>query len=179
MSSAVPDPYVVLGVGRDATNLEIRAAYRRLVARYHPDRHQGNPLEDLASARMAEVNQAYAILSNPALRAAHDGPPRPDVAGGRGRASTDSAGSGAGGRLVKLAVLVVALPLIVRLAGGVGRLVAGLARSAASGTGLIRGTGVAVAVAFVIGAALLWAILRRRQRRRRRSPTAPSGRRPR
>ena len=68
MAVARPDPYAVLGVDRAASAAELRAAYRALVARYHPDRHQGNPLEDLASERMAEINQAYELLSDPARR---------------------------------------------------------------------------------------------------------------
>ncbi|MBC8132379.1 MAG: J domain-containing protein, partial [Deltaproteobacteria bacterium] len=73
MSAATePDPYVILGVPRTATAAEIRAAYLALGARYHPDRHQGNPLKELASAKMAEVNRAYEILSDRKRRAAFD-----------------------------------------------------------------------------------------------------------
>ena len=72
MPEAEPDPYSVLGVARTASDSEIRAAYRALVAKYHPDRHQGNPLEELAGARMTEINRAYEILSDPARRAAFD-----------------------------------------------------------------------------------------------------------
>lgn len=57
--SAEPDPYAVLGVVRTATEHEIRAAYRALVARYHPDRHQDKPLKELASAKLAEINRAH------------------------------------------------------------------------------------------------------------------------
>ena len=63
-----PDPYAILGVAPTASEAEIRAAYRALVAKYHPDRHQGNPLEELASAKMAEINRAYEILSDPVRR---------------------------------------------------------------------------------------------------------------
>jgi curved DNA-binding protein CbpA len=50
---AESDPYSVLGVARTASDSEIRAAYHALVAKYHPDRYQGNPLEDLANEKLA------------------------------------------------------------------------------------------------------------------------------
>ena len=69
----------MLGVARSASQDEIQAAYQTLVGKYHPDLHQGNPLEDLANERLAEINQAYEMLSDPARRAAYDagGPSRP------------------------------------------------------------------------------------------------------
>jgi hypothetical protein len=71
-AAAPPDPYAVLEITRSATDAEIRAAYLALVSRYHPDRHDGNPLADLASAKLAEVNRAYEILSDPARRVVWD-----------------------------------------------------------------------------------------------------------
>lgn len=75
--SEAQDPYSVLGVARTATAAEIRAAYRALVAQYHPDRHQGNPLADLASEKMIELNRAYEALSEPAQRRFVDDDPAP------------------------------------------------------------------------------------------------------
>lgn len=71
------DPYAILGVARTATPAEIRAAYHALVAQYHPDRHQGNPLATLASEKMIELNRAYETLSDPARRRLLDELPAP------------------------------------------------------------------------------------------------------
>jgi curved DNA-binding protein CbpA len=53
------DPYEVLGVSRNASDSEIKAAYRELVKKYHPDNYANNPLADLASEKMKEINEAY------------------------------------------------------------------------------------------------------------------------
>ncbi len=54
------DPYSVLGVSPSATDDEIKAAYRALVRKYHPDNYaDDNPLKDLANEKMAEINAAY------------------------------------------------------------------------------------------------------------------------
>ena len=66
------DPYEVLGVKPSASTEEITKAYKELVVRYHPDRHQGNDLEELAKEKMKKINEAYEVLSDPQLRAAHD-----------------------------------------------------------------------------------------------------------
>ena len=57
---AVKDPYSILGVAPDATEEEIKEAYRELVRKYHPDNYSDdNPLKDLASEKMQEINAAY------------------------------------------------------------------------------------------------------------------------
>lgn len=53
------DPYKVLGVSRDATDDEIKAAYRALAKKYHPDNYANNPLSDLVEEKMKEINEAY------------------------------------------------------------------------------------------------------------------------
>ena len=53
------DPYVTLGVSRDASDEEIKKAYRELARKYHPDNYVNNPLADLAQEKMKEINEAY------------------------------------------------------------------------------------------------------------------------
>ncbi len=53
------DPYSVLGVSRDATQDEVKEAYRALARKYHPDNYDDNPLKDLAAEKMKEINEAY------------------------------------------------------------------------------------------------------------------------
>ena len=53
------DPYEVLGVSRNASDSEIKTAYREMVKKYHPDNYANNPLADLASEKMKEINEAY------------------------------------------------------------------------------------------------------------------------
>jgi len=53
------DPYKVLGVSRDASDEEIKKAYRELARKYHPDNYANNPLSDLVEEKMKEINEAY------------------------------------------------------------------------------------------------------------------------
>jgi molecular chaperone DnaJ len=63
------DYYEVLGVGRDAGGEEVKAAYRRLALRYHPDKNQGNAE---AVERFREAAEAYEVLSDAQKRSRYD-----------------------------------------------------------------------------------------------------------
>ena len=56
------DPYKVLGVDRNASDEEIKKAYRRLAKKYHPDL---NPGDETAARKMKQVNAAYEQIKNP------------------------------------------------------------------------------------------------------------------
>ena len=58
----IEDPYKVLGVSPDASDEEIKQAYRRLAKQYHPDR---NPGDAAAAQKMQQVNAAYEQIKNP------------------------------------------------------------------------------------------------------------------
>ena len=57
------DPYSVLGITPQATDDEVKQAYRALARKYHPDNYQDNPLADLAEEKMKEINEAYETIT--------------------------------------------------------------------------------------------------------------------
>ncbi|GBD11058.1 Chaperone protein DnaJ [bacterium HR23] len=68
MATTKRDYYEVLGVPRDATEEEIRKAFRRLALEWHPDRNK----DPQAAERFKEINEAYQVLSDPQQRALYD-----------------------------------------------------------------------------------------------------------
>jgi len=66
----IKDYYAILGVLPTAEDAVIRAAYRALAQLYHPDRFSG--ISEEAHERMAEINEAYSILSDPEKRKQYD-----------------------------------------------------------------------------------------------------------
>lgn len=78
------DYYETLGVSRNASDDELKGAYRRLAMKYHPDR---NPDSQEAESKFKEAKEAYEILSDPRKRAAYDQ---------FGHAGVDSAAGGGG-----------------------------------------------------------------------------------
>ncbi|MEQ8850709.1 MAG: DnaJ C-terminal domain-containing protein [Phycisphaerales bacterium] len=97
------DHYDILGIARSATQDEIKAAYRRLARKYHPDVNQDTD----ATKRFAEVQEAYEVLSDPEKKQVYDrfghvgpsGGPGPQGAGGGQRYTWTNVGgpSGFGG----------------------------------------------------------------------------------
>ncbi|HEX9181306.1 MAG TPA: DnaJ domain-containing protein, partial [Burkholderiales bacterium] len=81
------DLYAILGVLPNAEDVVIRAAYRILSQRYHPDRYKGDPAE--GAVRLKRIEEAYAVLSDPARRRQYDQEAGPDAGtdyGDKGRA---------------------------------------------------------------------------------------------
>ena len=66
--------YAMLSVASDAPADEIKKAFRREIARYHPDKvqHLGREFQDMASGMAADLTEAYRILMDPGLRAKYD-----------------------------------------------------------------------------------------------------------
>ena len=82
------DFYEVLGIGKDASEADIKKAFRTQAKKYHPDL---NPGDKEAEAKFKEVNEAYEILSNPEKKS------RYDQFGHAGVDPNYGAGAGAGG----------------------------------------------------------------------------------
>jgi curved DNA-binding protein len=64
------DYYQILGVSRDATNDEIKKAYRKLAMKYHPDKAKGDKKQ--AEEKFKQISEAYAVLSNPEKKKEYD-----------------------------------------------------------------------------------------------------------
>jgi hypothetical protein len=160
-----PDPYFVLGVARTATDAEIRAAYLALVAKYHPDRHQGNPLEELAGAKMVEINRAHEILSDPARRAAYDSGGA--SAAGLGPGYPPGAVSRKHARWLQIVALLFMLPLLIRFGSLLVSQIVRVVRGGLEVTNLMRGT--PLAAGLVLLAVVILVLVLVRQHRAKRS----------
>jgi molecular chaperone DnaJ len=77
----VSEFYALLGVPRDATEADIKKAYRKLAMEYHPDR---NPAAE-AEAKFKEITEAYEVLRDPKKRAAYDRYGKAGVGAGAGQ----------------------------------------------------------------------------------------------
>ena len=86
------DPYKTLGVARDATEADIKKAYRKLAKELHPDRNKDNPK---ASERFSQVTNAYDLLNDKDKRARFD---RGEIDGDGNPAAPFGFGGGGGGR---------------------------------------------------------------------------------
>ncbi|KAG4028734.1 hypothetical protein MFRU_019g00270 [Monilinia fructicola] len=71
--SKTKDYYKILGVSKDADELQIKAAYRRAIKLNHPDKaHKQGITKEVAEKKMAAINEAYEVLSDPELKARFD-----------------------------------------------------------------------------------------------------------
>ena len=87
----IDDPYKILGVSPNASDEEIKQAYRRLAKQYHPDR---NPGDEEAAKKMQQINAAYAQIKNPPQSGSYGGYSQYDPFGGFGGYQQQGYGSG-------------------------------------------------------------------------------------
>lgn len=113
MSGVDKDYYEILGVKPTASEKEIQSAYRKLVSRYHPDKHQDNALRELAEEKLQELNEAYEILSDPQRRANYDRKPARAFSPGGGHTNAPSTTLRIQ-RFLNWALIVIGTPILVR-----------------------------------------------------------------
>ncbi|RJQ55577.1 MAG: molecular chaperone DnaJ [Actinobacteria bacterium] len=73
MNGNYKDYYKILGVAKNATEKEIKSAYRKLARKHHPD---ANPDDKSAEEKFKEISEAYEVLSDPKKRQAYDAGPQ-------------------------------------------------------------------------------------------------------
>ena len=59
----ISEAYKILEVSENSSEEEIKAAYKKLAKKYHPDFYQNNPLASLVEEKLKEINEAYEILT--------------------------------------------------------------------------------------------------------------------
>ncbi len=87
------DYYEALGVTRDASESDLKAAFRKLAMKHHPDRNQDDPN---AEQKFKEIGEAYEVLKNKDKRAAYDRYGHAAFEGGRGQGGPGGPGGGFG-----------------------------------------------------------------------------------
>lgn len=147
MPGTEQDPYEILGVPRTATPDEIRAAYRTLAARYHPDKHKGNPLESLAAEKLRQINMAYE-----------------KIAAGAPRFSDPPPARSGGMNVLKVVLVLIGVAVLLRFATGLVAIVVRPLFAVLRGLfGAVRGSPIALIVfVFLLALALRWALRARR-----------------
>jgi len=70
MTTKAKDYYKILGVPRNASEQDIKKAYRKLAMQYHPDRNPGK--EEWANEKFKEINEAYGVLGDPEKKGQYD-----------------------------------------------------------------------------------------------------------
>lgn len=82
------NPYEVLGVSENASDEEIKSAYRKLAKKYHPDNYADSPLADVAEQKMKEINEAYDAINQIRQKGRGSGSSANSTGGGYSQQST-------------------------------------------------------------------------------------------